>query len=352
MPFNGVETDVAEIDVYKEWLGIPDGVRPPDYYTLLRLVMFEDDAEKIRSNYRKLNSHVRKYATGQYLVRSQELLNELARAMLCLTDPEGKSEYDESLGRKPAESEADEPRTTLQALLARGIIKRSQTAEIEQFAEARGLSHRDAVIQMKLAEPEEATRALATELRMPYVDLEDMLPADDILNRVPRRTVRKYSCLPLFEDRGRILVACIDEPDVQLEDEIRLRFGLPMRAVLAIPRSINQAIAKYYAPGAREEVAETTGTPAADRKKKQSEKTKVVTDAESAKPERPRTREPLTAAERSQRIQYGLIAICWTVIGTIGISYLVSPSVGVLHYVLAVVNAGVVAGILRLTYWK
>jgi len=78
---------MSDIDVYKEWLGIPADVRPPDHYTLLRLVMFEDDAEKVRANYRKLNAHVRKYATGQYLLRSQELLNELAKAMLCLTDP-------------------------------------------------------------------------------------------------------------------------------------------------------------------------------------------------------------------------------------------------------------------------
>jgi len=64
---------MSEIDVYKEWLGIPADVRPPNHYTLLRLVMFEDDAEKVRANYRKLNAHVRKYATGQYLLRSQEL---------------------------------------------------------------------------------------------------------------------------------------------------------------------------------------------------------------------------------------------------------------------------------------
>jgi hypothetical protein len=94
---------VSEIDVYKEWLGIPEGDRPPDYYTLLRLVMFEDDVEKIRGNYRKLNGHVRKYATGQYLLRSQELLNEMAKAMLCLTDPDGKHEYDLSLGREPSQ---------------------------------------------------------------------------------------------------------------------------------------------------------------------------------------------------------------------------------------------------------
>jgi hypothetical protein len=86
------------VDPYKEWLGIPDGPRPPDNYTMLRVVQFEDDTTKIRNNYKKLNAHVRKYATGQYSVLSQQVLNELAKAMLCLTDPERKREYDESQG--------------------------------------------------------------------------------------------------------------------------------------------------------------------------------------------------------------------------------------------------------------
>ena len=87
------------MDFYKEWLGIPDGPRPPDHYELLRLKQFDDDTAKVRANYKKLNAHVRKYATGQYSVPSQELLNEIAKAMLCLTDPERKRDYDESLGR-------------------------------------------------------------------------------------------------------------------------------------------------------------------------------------------------------------------------------------------------------------
>ena len=204
---------MSDIDVYKEWLGIPEGQRPPDYYTLLRLVQFEDDIDKIRANYRKLNAHVRKYSTGQYLLRSQELLNEMAKAMLCLTDPDGKLEYDAGLGRAPPESDNDEPTTVLQYLIAKNLIKRSQVSEIEHFAEARGLSPRDAVIQMKLAEPADATRALALELRLPYVDLEDMLPEDNVLDQVPRRIVKKHSCLPLFEDRGRFRSVTISPPD-------------------------------------------------------------------------------------------------------------------------------------------
>ena len=234
------ETAVADIDVYKEWLGIPEGERPPNHYTLLRLVQFEDDAEKIQSNYRKLNAHVRKYATGKYLKQSQELLNEMAKAMLCLTDVDSKREYDTSLGREPHEDESGEPETALAYLVSKGVIKRSQVTEIERFADARGLSHRDAVIQMKLADPIQATQAYAVELRMPYVDLDDMLPEDDALDRLPRQVVKRHACLPLFEDRGKMMVACVDEPTPELEDEIRMRYGMPMRVCLLFREVFNR----------------------------------------------------------------------------------------------------------------
>jgi hypothetical protein len=346
---------VSEIDVYKEWLGIPEGTRPPDHYTLLRLLQFEDDIEKIRTNYRKLNAHVRKYSTGQYLIRSQELLNEMAKAMLCLTDPDGKREYDQSLGREPTESNDDEPKTIMEYLIAKNLVKRSQVAEIEHFAEARGLNHRDAVIQMKLVDPVEATRALAVELRLPFVDLEDMLPEDNVLDMIPRRVVKKHSCLPLFEDRGRLLVACIDEPSPALEDEIRMRCGHPMRAVLAVPRAVNQAIAKYYAPGMRDEA-----TAAEEPEEKTTSKGSKAAKAKAEKPnpEKPKApakskSAPLSADERKQRMQLSLIAICWSTIGTIAIFYFVNgQTITIPQIFIGVIVGAVVAGILKATYWK
>jgi hypothetical protein len=339
---------VSDIDVYKEWLGIPEGQRPPDYYTLLRLVQFEDDIEKIRENYRKLNNHVRKYATGQYLVESQELLNELAKAMLCLTDPDGKQEYDESLGRETTTSGDDAPATVLDFLVRNELLSRSQVSEVEHFADARGLSIRDAVIQMKLVEPPDAARALAAELRMSFVDLDDMLPEDSVLDRVPRRTVKRYSCLPLFEDRGRLLVACADEPSVELEDEIRMRFGVPMRSVLALPRSINQAIARYYAPGMRDEVQEDSAAVTAEKKSGGKSKTK----SKSA-PSKPKRSAQLTDAEKSDRMKLSLIIVCWSIIGTMGVCYFLNGQrMEYWHAGLGVLMGGAAFGFLKLTYWK
>ena len=346
---------MAEIDVYKEWLGIPEGTRPPDHYTLLRLLQFEDDLEKIRTNYRKLNAHVRKYSTGQYLLRSQELLNEMAKAMLCLTDPEGKREYDQSLGREPSATNDDEPQTVMEYLVAKNLIKRSQVSEIEHFAEARGLNHRDAVIQMKLVEPVEATRALAVELRLPFVDLEDMLPEDSVLDKIPRRVVKKHSCLPLFEDRGLMLVACIDEPSHALEDEIRMRCGHPMRAVLAVPRAVNQAIARYYAPGMRDEATtaeepeEKTSSKGGNPEKAKTKKPKAEKPKASAKSQSA----PLSADERKQRMQLSLIGICWATIGTVAVLYFAHGQRSFTWDIpIGLVVGAATAGILKATYWK
>ncbi|MBL8808730.1 MAG: general secretion pathway protein GspE [Planctomycetaceae bacterium] len=341
---------MSDIDVYKEWLGIPEGVRPPDHYTLLRLVQFEDDIEKIRGNYRKLNAHVRKYATGQYLVRSQELLNELAKAMLCLTDPDGKIEYDRSLGRETPQTDDDEPRTVLQYLVSRSLIKRAQVAEIEHFAEARGLTHRDAVIQMKLAEPPDATRALAAELRLSYIDLEDMLPEDSVLDKLPRRVVKKHSCLPLFEDRGYLMVACVDEPTPDLEDEIRIRYGFPMRPVLAVPRAVNQAIAKYYAPGMREEAAGSSAaeeSPKAQQKAAKGEKQKKEA---ASKPVSKST--PLTEDQKRERMMIAGIVTCWSIIGTVGVFYFKNGAASIGDILLGVVVGAIVFGIMKVTYAK
>lgn len=342
---------MADIDVYKEWLGIPEGERPPDYYTLLRVVQFEDDVEKIQNNYRKLNAHVRKYATGQYLKPSQDLLNELAKAMLCLTDPDAKREYDESQGREFAQETSEEPRTVLQFLVAQEIIKRGQLAEVEEFADKRGLSHRDAVVQMKLADVKQATRALATELRMSFIDLDDMLPEDNVLDQLPRNVVKRHTCLPLFEDRGKLLVACADEPSPDLEDEIRLRYGMPMRGVLALPRSIQQAIAKYYAPGMRDEaVSDAAATADKGGKKKPAKK--------QAK-KKPKTKVADSSPEAvHQRQQISLLIIMWSLMGTtLGIHFTgllgeQTLETGIMSGVVGLVVAGIVAGVLKATYWK
>ena len=337
----------GKTDFYMQWLGIPEGDRPPDHYQLLRLVRFEDDLDRIRAHYRKLNTHVRKYATGPYSVQSQDILNELARAMLLLTDPVRKREYDQSLGRDFDNATGGERSSVTEYMVEHAVISREQAGEIEDFAQARGLTTRDAVVQMKLAEPDVATRAFAHELGLPYVDVEDMLPDDDVLDQFPRNVVRRHSILPLFVDDGFVLVACADEPTQELEDDVRLRIGIPMRGAMAVPRSVKQGIAKYYAPGVREEsTARSDSTAKSSGKGKQTVK--------KATGGRRKTMGELSSGEQKQRQQIGTIVLLWSLIVSLLLFwYALLPYVGVAAAVLISV-AMFGSGVYYVTkvYWK
>ncbi|RLS54852.1 MAG: general secretion pathway protein GspE [Planctomycetota bacterium] len=322
------------MDFYKEWLGIPEGPRPPDHYELLRLRKFEDDANRVRTNYKKLNGHVRKYATGQYSVQSQELLNEIAKAMLCLTDPERKRDYDESLGRVFETAKDDYGRQPfLDILMKQGKLTREQMREAEDFSSKRGLSDRDAVVQMKLVEPEPAAQALALHHGLSYVDLDDMTPEDDILDATPRSLVKRHTLIPLFIDDGRLMVACVDMPDHEVEDEMRLRYGVPMRAVLATPRAINQAVSKYYAPGMRDDAVTFAGAAATPAPMIKNGKAAAKTDkpekaakASSSKSHANARFADLPEDEKAKRKQIGLIAMSWSILLPAVAQYFLMPT--------------------------
>ncbi len=348
------------LDVYKDWLGIPDGPRPPDHYTLLRLVQFEDNAEKIRANYRKLNGHVRKYATGQYSIPSQELLNELAKAMLLLTDPERKREYDESQGREfPEELSRSGHRLTENVLAEQGTITKQQINELKEFADKRGLTVRDAAVQMKLTDIDTATRALAIELGLSYVDLAETIPDDSVLDRVARATVRRNSIIPLFIDDDYILVACTDEITHDLEQELRLTFDLPVRPVLAAPPAINQAISRYYPPGTRETpVVVRKETQAAPEPKKSKKADKAanqpVAKAVAAGPHRYWSQ--LTPDEQASRKQMGYLIMCWGTIGSVILDQIVVfkfiwPTFP-FSFLLPIFVVPAVVGYVKTVYWK
>ncbi len=233
----------TQIDVYKEWLQIPDAERPLNHYQLLRLKKFEDDAAKIRGNYRKMNAHVRKYAAGDYAQQSQDLLNELAKAMLCLTDRARKEEYDASLGR---EATAGRRYTFEQLLVGRRIITAEQLAKARNYASAVGLDLRDAVTQQKMAAPDVVMQAYAEGIGLPFIELADIGVDLELVPKIPAQIARQHSCAPVMVDEGTLLMASPNPLRPEVEDELRLRLGMPVRTVLCTAASMNEAIGQHY----------------------------------------------------------------------------------------------------------
>lgn len=87
-------------DPYYKWLGIPPDEQPPHHYRLLGLRAMEPDPEVIMAAADRQMAHLRTYQTGKHADFSQQLLNEVAIAKVCLLNPKRKSQYDEDLRQK------------------------------------------------------------------------------------------------------------------------------------------------------------------------------------------------------------------------------------------------------------
>jgi hypothetical protein len=97
-------------DPYESWLGIPASRRPPNYYALIGIADFEENAETIHEAALARVAELRKHQTGPFSDLSQTLMNEVAQARLCLLDPHRKADYDAKLRAipaAPAESSVD-----------------------------------------------------------------------------------------------------------------------------------------------------------------------------------------------------------------------------------------------------
>jgi hypothetical protein len=277
----------AQMDVYRDWLGIQEPERPLSYYQVLRLKKFEDDPTKIREHYRKMNAHVRKFAAGDFAKQSQDLLNELAKSMLCLTDAQRKAEYDASLGRKA--TAADGKRRSLEEiLLSRNVIDQDKLQRARTYSTAVGVEIRDALIQQKIAPADVVIPAYAESVGLPYLDLAEFEIDTILMTRVPAFIARQQSLAPVMIDNNQLLVASPHPIEPQVEDDLRLRVGLPIRTVLCTPAAIHDVVNKFYT---KEAAAAELASGAANR----------VPEKKSAGKASSSDNRPLTADELEER---------------------------------------------------
>ncbi len=88
-----------QFDPYRKWLGIPPEEQPPHHYRLLGLVPFESDTEVIATAADGRMALLKQFQNGPFSAYSQQLLNEVAAARLCLLNPEKRAAYDAELRR-------------------------------------------------------------------------------------------------------------------------------------------------------------------------------------------------------------------------------------------------------------
>ena len=290
-----------KLDVYRDWLKISATNRPLNYYQILKLKMFEDDPAVIRKHYRELNAYIRKFATGDYIEESQKLLNTLAKAMLCLTDHERKEEYDFALGRKGKEIEG--PRTLETILLQNKVVTPEQIKKAKGFSDAVGIDLHQALLQQRAAKPEEIMLAYAESIGLPFIDLNDVPVDEYYAPQMDPNTARQHSFVPVMADMGKLILASPEPISLDVEDELRLLFDLPVRCAICTPSQINAAIAKYYPRDAVQRLA-----PKGDRGAKAAIQAAASPDDQKPSRKAKEPKPPMSQAAQKNRKKVALIS--------------------------------------------
>ena len=341
------------LDVYKDWLGIEEVKRPLNHYQLLKLKQFEDNTLLIRKQYRQLNAHVKKYATGEFIDQSQALLNELAQAMLCLTDAERKADYDASLGRT---GESAYKQKSFEDILVSGkICLPDQVKKAVAYADAVGLDVYQAALQHKLAAPETIMLAYAESIGLPFISLDDIGVDADFAPQIPPLMARQHSFVPVMVTDGKLLLASPTPINPDVEQELRMLFDMPIRSVICVPQQVNEAIAKYYPKDAKQFVArdgaessvmsaaEALEQAALERRANLAARKKEEKAQASRKPAA-----PLSEEAAKQRTQSAVVAFNLSVMAAMGVAYLKTGLASSTHIIIAgligVVLGAVVGG--------
>ncbi len=139
-----------------------------------------------------------------------------------------------------------------QLLLRAGAIDEPQLAAALAEQSRWGSPLGATLVQMGFLDEEMLVRTLARQLQIPIAWLRGKRIRPEVLELVPRSLVERHRCLPLLVDQrgGRsILLAMADPADLEAVDEVAFHTGLKVRAVLAAPSELDDAIHRHYPTG-------------------------------------------------------------------------------------------------------
>jgi type II secretory ATPase GspE/PulE/Tfp pilus assembly ATPase PilB-like protein len=131
-------------------------------------------------------------------------------------------------------------------LVKRGLLT-SQSAD-KYLAEIKesNISLKDHLIQHGYVPERQVLGALASVLRLEYVDIKALEIEPAVLSKVPVRFAWYFKFMPIKLEGKTLTMACANPLEVKIQDEIRVHLGVEPRIVLAREADVLDYLNKYY----------------------------------------------------------------------------------------------------------
>ena len=102
------------------------------------------------------------------------------------------------------------------------------------------------LIQMGELDEKDRNQSLSHQLKIPYIDLGHYSLDADVIKLVPKRIVREFKVLPLFELQGTLNIAITDPLDDAPINAVREVTGLKIEPIIATSIDLGNAIDLHY----------------------------------------------------------------------------------------------------------
>lgn len=145
---------------------------------------------------------------------------------------------------------AEEKKKLGEILLEAGVIDKFQlkSALAEQNKWGGRLGNH--LVQMGILTEDLLVKALSKQLKIPNLDLQQMMVTPDVLELVPQEIAEKFHLLPVavkkIANKKTLIVAMSDPTNLDAVDELQFRTGHIIKPAVAGDTAIELAIRRYY----------------------------------------------------------------------------------------------------------
>jgi type IV pilus assembly protein PilB len=102
---------------------------------------------------------------------------------------------------------------------------------------------------MGLITDEQLAQALAEQMGMQVISLENFEPPADVRNEISETMAQLYRIIPVRRDGSELTVATCDPQNLSVQDELRTFLGVDIRVLVSTEREITRGLEKFYNAG-------------------------------------------------------------------------------------------------------
>lgn len=107
----------------------------------------------------------------------------------------------------------------------------------------------ESIVRLGMASEEDFLEAAAKVIGLDYVDVSDIAPSPDVIEKLPARSVYQYSVIPVSFDSDTLTIATSDPFNLTLIDGLRIASGYQIRPVVSTTEKIGKQARKLYGVG-------------------------------------------------------------------------------------------------------